>query len=359
MVCRTLRFKSLVFLAFLVGGCAVLNDVYVVEHVGASRLFFETSDGCKLSALHFKPDFKRYEYPLVLCHGLTSTEYAFDLGERRSLARYLAERGFDVYVVNLRGRGEGYSVPSKIKKNGWRMTDYLRYDVPAIISGVLSESGSKRLIWIGHSMGGILAFWHEAIRSDERLAGIVAIASPASLRAMNEYAKNLADYCPLLPCCGVLPTSAPAKVLAPFAQFGRFSEWVSDTSDFPQEVEALYIYNSVADISVKELKDFCNALERGEFVDRRTGFVLRENLHKVKKPILVIAGSGDNLASPHNVYPFYSLSSSDDKTWVEFGTKNGFSHNYGHGDILLGDHAYDEVFPVIADWLKKRNPLTF
>lgn len=340
-------------------GCALLNDVYRVEHVGAERVFFETSDGCKLSALHFRANPKKYEYPLVLCHGLTSTEYAFDLGERRSLANYLAERGFDVYVVNLRGRGEGYSVPAKIKKNGWRMTDYLRYDVPAIISGVLENSGSDRLIWVGHSMGGILAFWREAANQDERLAGIVSIAVPASVRAMDEYTKNLVDYCPLLPCCGVLPTGAPAKILAPFAQFSNFSEWVSDTSDFPQDVEARYLYNSVPDISVRVLKDFCKALEQGELVDRRTGFVLRYNLHKVKKPILVIAGSGDNLASPHNVYPFYSLTSSQDKTWVEFGTKNGFSHNYGHGDILLGDHAYDEVFSVIADWLEKRNPPTF
>ena len=346
-------------LALIFTSCALMSDVYRVEHAGAERIFFETADGCKLSVLHFKPAMKRYGFPLVLCHGFTSTEYTYDIGERRSLAAYLAERGFDVFVVNLRGRGEGYSIPEKLKKRGWGVSDYVRYDVPAIISGVLNKSGSDKLFWVGHSMGGILIFWHESLGGDERVAGIVAVSSPASFRAMDEYTKHLFSYCPLLPCCGVLPTEAPAKVMAPLARFNpKFSEWVANPSDFPQDIEARYMYNSVPDISVREVKDFCLLGEQGELVDRRTGFVMRYNLQKVKIPIIVIAGTGDNLAPPHNVYPFYSLSSSFDKTYIEFGEKNGFSHDYGHGDILIGDHSYDEVFPVIADWLKQRDPVS-
>ncbi|HDH97400.1 MAG TPA: alpha/beta fold hydrolase, partial [Proteobacteria bacterium] len=302
-----------------------------------------------------------YRWPLVLCHGFTSTEYVFDMGDRRSLARYLADAGFDVYVVNLRGRGEGASVPKEVRRRGWSISDYLRYDVPAIISGVLDRSGADRLVWIGHSMGGILGFWHEAATEDERVAALVAISSPAALRHMSRFAKNILSYCPLLPSKGVFPSEAPAKLIAPLAQFWTaFSGWVSNLEDYPQEAEAQYLYNSVPDISLKVVKDFCFAAQRGDMVDLRTGFVLRNNLDRVKVPILVIAGTDDNLAQPHDVYLMYSLAGSGDKRWVEFGRKNGFSHNYGHGDILLGDHARAEVFPVIAEWLDAHNPrLTF
>jgi len=296
-----------------------------------------------------------------LCHGFTSTEYVFDLGEDRSLARYLAGRGFDVYVVNLRGRGEGASVPREVRRRGWEIADYLRYDVPAIISGVLDLSGADKLIWIGHSMGGILGFWHEAATEDERLAGLVAVSSPARMGHVDEFAEGMLDYCPLIPNRGVLPSESPAKLLAPLAQFWpQFSGWVSNLEDYPQEVEAQYIYNSVPDISFRAVKDFCFAKEQEEMVDRRTGFVLSDNLDKVKVPILVLVGSDDNLAQPHNVYPMYSLAGSADKAWVEFGKKNGFSHNYGHGDILLGNHAQAEVFPVVSSWLESHNPpITF
>ena len=33
---------------------------------------------------------------------------------------------------------------------------------------------------------------------------------------------------------------------------------------------------------------------------------------------------------------------------------NGYSHDYGHVDMLLGLTAADEVLPLLVDWLEER-----
>src|SRR5438876_406455 len=43
--------------------------------------------------------------PLLLVHGIAANRYNFDLTDESSLARFLAASGYDVWLVELRGRG--------------------------------------------------------------------------------------------------------------------------------------------------------------------------------------------------------------------------------------------------------------
>src|SRR3954470_18923706 len=65
-----------------------------------------TPDGARiaLGRYHARGE-RRFLTPVVLCHGLGANRYDLDFDEKYSLARFLARRGFETWVLELRGRG--------------------------------------------------------------------------------------------------------------------------------------------------------------------------------------------------------------------------------------------------------------
>ena len=209
-----------VFMASLIVLLSV--TVTVVSAYEIVRETAVTADGVALGL-------KRYRNPggppVVLMHGIVQNNHCWDLPyDGHSLAVYLADRGYDVWVANFRGHGpEPYH--SELPAVGWRWTidDLGIYDVPAIVDQVIQTTG-QRPFWIGHSMGGMAAYiylqgaeyqwvkvdelwawvwhgwywWWEWIadiydwrvgvndslmreRNDDKLAGFVAVGAPAEM----------------------------------------------------------------------------------------------------------------------------------------------------------------------------------
>src|SRR5690606_27642644 len=113
----------------------------------------------------------------------------------------LIDRGYDVFVVDMRGSGASYRdgtvgwvnaglrqtfIP-EIGNDEWTMDDQALYDVPAILDLVQRETGNSRVNWIGHSLGGMLMFAFLE-RSDQahRIANFVAMGSPACVAQSTE-----------------------------------------------------------------------------------------------------------------------------------------------------------------------------
>jgi lysosomal acid lipase/cholesteryl ester hydrolase len=65
----------------------------------------------------------------------------------------LADRDFDVWIGN--NRGTRYSNKGSNRDGYWEFSfdELAKYDVPALINGVLEHSRKKKLIYIGHSQG--------------------------------------------------------------------------------------------------------------------------------------------------------------------------------------------------------------
>ncbi len=96
--------------------------------------------------------------PLILQTGFTANHLAMDLPvEGYSIAQWFHERGYDVYATNLRGHGEGEIRSDAPGDCRWTFDDFVAYDAQAIIERVTELSGSAPY-WIGHSMGGMVAY---------------------------------------------------------------------------------------------------------------------------------------------------------------------------------------------------------
>ena len=112
---------------------------------------------------------KGSEVGLLLLHGFTSTPHQF-----RELSKFLVDRGFTVYSPLIAGHGTSPKEMSKTTGEDWAKSaeealHHLRRYV-------------RRVVIVGNSFGGNLAFWL-AHRYPDLVSGIVSLGTPIKLRA--------------------------------------------------------------------------------------------------------------------------------------------------------------------------------
>src|SRR5205807_648059 len=134
--------------------------------------FATTADGWRLGIRRIRPaQLDPGKYPVVLCHGLGLNGTFWTITDD-NLADLLTARGYDVFVVDMRGSGASHRVGSVGRLNAalrqtpllefgegrWTMDDEAFYDVPAILDFIRETTGHDRVNWVGHSLGGMLMF---------------------------------------------------------------------------------------------------------------------------------------------------------------------------------------------------------
>ena len=130
----------------------------------------ETPDGFVLVLHHIYDPKERLEVrelrkPTFLQHGLLSCSGAFIATGKNSLAFFLHEAGYDVWLGNNRSwfRAKSAVLKGDLYNNElywkWGMKELAYYDLPSMISTVMSlKPRHKKLILFGHSQGGLQGF---------------------------------------------------------------------------------------------------------------------------------------------------------------------------------------------------------
>ncbi|GAA6038415.1 hypothetical protein JCM8097_007637 [Rhodosporidiobolus ruineniae] len=131
---------------------------YYAEYWGykCEDLEVETEDGFVLRLHHLtSPKHEKRGHPVILQHGILSTATTFVVNEERSLAFWLLEQGYDVYLSNIR---TNFKMPHRHYSRAdprywaWDITEIGEYDLPAIVDFVGKRTGLKPA-YIGHSQG--------------------------------------------------------------------------------------------------------------------------------------------------------------------------------------------------------------
>jgi pimeloyl-ACP methyl ester carboxylesterase len=325
-----------------------------------------TRDGWNLALYRYLPD-RGHRTPVILCHGMSSNRWDLDGPGKLSLARYLLRRSFDVWVVELRGAGRS-TRPSwwNGKRYDWTFEDYVTHDAPAILRTVLRETGSERVHWVGHSMGGMIAYAILMTPMHSKIASAVTLGSPT----MSDVGHPLLDIG--LPYRGLLrlapsriPVGTLARLGAPLAPviqrwFGSSIQelgWHAGNADV--DMLRQLMLTAVDDIPASLLREFARWYDTRAMSDRYAMFDFTDHLERVTTPMLIIAGSRDGLTPPRDLKHVFDRIGSRDKAFRIIGKEHGFAHDYSHVDLILGLHAGDDVFPLIHDWLEAhRRPST-
>lgn len=311
-----------------------------------------TTDGWTLPLYRYRPEGPpRFRAPVLLCHGLGVNHLNMDYPAPFGLAQHLAAEGHDVFVLSLRGTGDSR------RPSGATRIDFDAFcalDAPAAIEQVKALANSAQVAWVGHSMGGMIAFALGGTPAADSLACLVAVGSPSGFRHQPRLAwiaRNLGWIGAIAGLPGL-----PARVAAPWSGF--FTPPIVRPIVLPGAIEGHVIRRFLAHgtepVPASLVAQFAAWAAHDRFTSRDGTIDYRARMAAHRAPALLLSGSHDGLVPPACVAEAHERLGSAEKRYEELGRAGGLAQDYGHGDLLLGRTAPAEVFPKIAAFLRER-----
>lgn len=334
-----------------------LRAFYKVETKEDEIHFVTTQDGWRLACSRYRPSEASERLPVLLCHGLGSNHTTFDMAAECSLARFLAEEGYDVWAIDLRGHGKS-EIPSFFndKRYGWSFDDYLLKDLPAAVEHILKETGQARFHWIGHSMGGVLLYATLSRLGGARIASGCAVASGLDYGRSSSRFGALDKWRWLVRPLPALPYGLFVLFVCPLA--GRFGIPAERFLYWPENIHSglcrKLLANNAHAISTSVLMQLSTALKPGGLRWKDDSVKYLDGLSQTNVPVLALVGDQD-LQCPLEAaeIPIDALHATTQV--LLFGPQEGHREHYGHFDLLLGRYAKEEVFPHILSWLRSHD----
>lgn len=290
--------------------------------------------------------------PVLLVHGISANHRNLDLERESSLARYLAERGRDVWLLTLRsGRRFRW-------REAWAPQGFgpmARHDVPLAVARVLERTGARAVDYVGFSMGGMVLYAALGRHLPERrLRRAVLIASPGRVPPP----RGVPRWLRLLP--PVLVPRILTGLLGTVLAFG--AEWfvtpvhraVLNPANVAPGVIRLALVDCIEDVPGRLLADFMGwATTTGEL--RVEGENVIDRLRQVQVPALFLVGEADRVAPVEAVRVAYDAwgaeAAGETRQWAVIGADSGAAQPYGHGDLAVGHRLRRDLFPRIDRFL--------
>ncbi len=282
---------------------------------------------------------------ILLIHGFGQNRYAWHLPSR-SFANHLARAGFDVFNVDLRGHGRSRELgPARMGT----LEEYYREDLPAAIDEVRSHIGKDAPLYlVGHSLGGLVSYASAPALGDA-IAGIATIGSPfafgdgshAVLRGLS-FAAKFANR-------NGLPNIKMS--LREVSTALRSIRAIAEMRLYPIPIRGWHRGALEPLVLDEHLRLAFDHVGLGEFTELVSAQLFREGsseteaFSRLELPLLVIAGTNDDLAPPRSVKKAFDRSRSKEKTYLELP--------FGHIDLLVGRNAPDTTWRSVTEWARK------
>ena len=255
-------------------------------------------------------------FPVVLVHGSFTNKGFWLSAKGRGMASYLVEQGFDVWLFEHRGHGQS---PRNDDYQNNTVERYARFDLPAAHEFIHEQSG-RYPAWLGHSLGGTIIataisggfmtslpafamFGTQVVRPNMALQ--VPLAGPIA-RALVSFKKELDGR-----QMNIGPENEPAGVINEYlARHSLLGRWKLPS----------------------------------------TGEVLLPKWKSATTPLLGVSAAGDTTDPAKYCQRFYRMYGGP-KEELLLGVENGFSKDFAHIDMIIGEDAEREVWPRVSNWL--------
>lgn len=310
------------------------------------------------------------KHAVLLVHGFACNRMTFNLHEKVSVAKYLASKGWDTYVMELRGSGRSkhpsahHETPHEwfthsscdTSEESWTYQDHVE-DVRAVVQMVFDLT-KMPLHLIGHSMGSMLVLstaMDETQRTVKLLKSCVCIAGSFAMET-----SKWKDFAWLWIIVKHLKTLHPEAIVNRFApmslQMGTpWDHLFFQPGNVDMEMAKLLFQKNWEPVPVSLVGQLRWVLSQRGMYDPGTHKYYQEGLKCITAPVLCVAGSHDEQCPPEEMYRA-SLMIPESK-FACFGKKFGMENDYGHFDLLIGKNARPEVWDHLHGFLTENDKI--
>jgi pimeloyl-ACP methyl ester carboxylesterase len=290
--------------------------------------------------------------PVLLVHGLAANHRNNDMHPDSSLARELTQAGREVWLLTLRS---GRHLRGRDRRR-IRFAAMVHYDVPLAVDSVLERTGAGALDYVGFSMGGMLLYgalgWTVPTSKVRRAVVIGApghVEAPIrALRTLRWLPLALVPGLPLRLLSRTFAFVAGTRVSAPFGSV------VSNPDNIAPVLARTALVDVIEDVPATLQADLVRwaATDGSITVD---GERVLDRLADVEVPALFFAGTADRIVPAERVVRAYEAwganRSAVRKELRMLGKEHGAHADYGHGDMVVGPHAHEDVFEPVVRFL--------
>lgn len=264
--------------------------------------------------------------PVLMIHGSIENGRIFYSTSGKGLAPYLAKNGYDVFVVDLRGRGLSTPAINKHSKHGHR--EVLRDDFPAFINKIKEIKGDVPQHWIAHSWGGVLILAYLAKNfTSVKIASMVFFATKRRLTVL-----SLQRFWRMNIMWGLMaPLGIALRGYLPAKEYKIGSDNETKRTD-------------------RETRHWVKSKKWLDWYDK---FDYGQAFKKIKlPPTLHLTGKNDTLLGhPQDVQLLMLETGGENNQMKVLGRSTGHLNDYGHNDILTHKDSITDVYPIVLDFM--------
>lgn len=316
------------------------------------------ADGVRVAVKRFRPlpGTAPRALPVICVPGLGADSTNFDAPEPHGLAPWLAAQGFDTWVVDP--RGTGLSTLERKKWSSVTFDDFVELDMPAVLDHIAASTGIASLMWVGHSMGGLVLYAMLASGRAGRVRAGVTLGSPLGFPQGWDAMPLLRHVKALGPLVSGLHVAEISRLLTPLAM--RFDDPHLRRFMVLDNIDGAYarrvMYRAIQSIPRGLMLQFRDWIDRDAFCSADASLDYRARLSGCGVPMLVVGAPEDGLARLDAVRRAVDLL--PHAQLVVAGRASGFVTDYGHIDLLFGKRAHVEVYPRVRTFLAAHDDAT-
>ncbi len=309
------------------------------------------NDGWELSAekLVNTRKFDKSLSPALFIPGYGMNSFIFNYHPNgKSLAQYVSDRGFEVWMINFRQMGKSRCYDEKREEN-YSLLDIARYDLASTVSFVKENTSSirKDIHFLSCSLGASIGFIYFAFFGDNNIRSFTNLGGPLRWVRIHPFIRAAFISSTIMKNIRFRNSRELAK---------RFLPLISRTP-----LLSIYLHSEHIDMSkvseftqtVEDPNRFINAEISQWMKDRDLSYEgknITEEFRKFKKPLLCLIANADGIVPPETVRFPLSIASSPVKDELIVGNEK---IRFAHADLYISRYAQKMFFEPFSDWLYK------